>query len=122
MLYVPDVRASVSFYERALGASCKQVHEDASYAEIALGSLTVGIVDSALAALHLPAEFRPHDPSAPPAAFELYVEVEDVDEAVRHVVGAGGVLLGEPGDKPWGQRVAYLRDPDGVVIELASGA
>lgn len=121
MIYVPDVRASVSFYERALRATLDHVHEEGSYAEITLGSLTVGLVDAAVAAQHLPATFRPHELSAPPAAFELYVEVEDVDEAAERAIRVGAMLMGEAADKPWGQRVAYLRDPDGVVIELASG-
>jgi catechol 2,3-dioxygenase-like lactoylglutathione lyase family enzyme len=64
------------------------------------------------------------------------------DEAVEHVAGhgavegeaelrAGGAGLADrdgaagveavtpPTDRPWGQRTAYVRDPDGHLVELA---
>jgi lactoylglutathione lyase len=37
-------------------------------------------------------------------------------------VEAGAAPVSEPATKPWGQDVAYVRDPDGVLIEIASPA
>ena len=35
-------------------------------------------------------------------------------------IAAGATSAREPEKKPWGQTVAYLRDPDGVVVELCT--
>jgi lactoylglutathione lyase len=47
---------------------------------------------------------------------ELFVYVDDVDATVA-VLGAE--VLREPADMPWGERVAYVLDPEGNVVSLA---
>jgi len=42
-----------------------------------------------------------------------------LDDAVRAVREAGGTILSEPTDRPWGSRTAYFADPEGNVWELA---
>lgn len=39
---------------------------------------------------------------------------------VPAAVAAGAVLLRDAETKPWGQVVAYVRDPDGILIELCT--
>jgi lactoylglutathione lyase len=51
---------------------------------------------------------------------ELFVYVEEVDTAVAGVPAAGGEVLKEPADMPWGERVAYVADPEGNVVSLAA--
>lgn len=49
----------------------------------------------------------------------LVVGVEDVDEACLQLKSRGVRFVVEPADYPdWGMRAAYLRDPDGNLIEL----
>jgi lactoylglutathione lyase len=50
---------------------------------------------------------------------ELFVYVADVDATVEAARGGGGRVLREPADMPWGERVAYLADPEGNVVALA---
>ena len=119
-IYVADVVRTVRFYEEAFGATCDHLHEDGSYAELLLGSLTLGVVDATYAARHFPGRFRRHRLSDAPAGFAIYVEVSDADEAARDAVRAGATSLGDPVDRPWGQRNAFIRDPDGFLVELAS--
>ena len=38
----------------------------------------------------------------------------------RSVLEAGATRVAEPKTKPWGQIVAYVRDPDGVLVEIGS--
>jgi lactoylglutathione lyase len=120
MMYVSDVRKAVRFYERAAGAVCDHVHADGSYAELRLGSMTVGVVEADYAERHFPGEFRRHDPLDDPAAFEIYLEVDDLDEAIAQALAAGATQMSAPTERPWGQRNVFLRDRDGVVIEFAS--
>lgn len=44
---------------------------------------------------------------------------EELDAAVAKVRSAGGTVLAEPTDRPWGTRTAYIADPEGTVWELA---
>ena len=48
----------------------------------------------------------------------LSVDVDDVDALLEEVEPAGGTLLAQPTNMPWGQRVAHTRDPDGNAVNL----
>lgn len=120
MFFVEDVPTTLRFYEQAFGAACDHVHDDGSYAELRIGSLTIGVVEADFAERHFPGDFRRQQPSDLPAAFEIYIEVDDLDKAIARATGAGATQLGEPMERPWGQRNSFVRDPNGVVIELAS--
>jgi uncharacterized glyoxalase superfamily protein PhnB len=41
-----------------------------------------------------------------------------VDAADAKAVSAGAVAFRDPEQKPWGQRVAYVREPNGILVEL----
>ena len=54
--------------------------------------------------------------------FMLVFQVDDVDAEVQRIRAMGGELLFGPQTFPdWGYRGAYLRDPEGNLIELSSG-
>ncbi|MBA2630337.1 MAG: VOC family protein [Thermoleophilaceae bacterium] len=53
---------------------------------------------------------------------ELFVHVEDVDTAVAELRDVGSSVLREPADMPWGERVAFVADPEGNVVSLAAPA
>ena len=54
----------------------------------------------------------------PPNEDHFAIAVDDLDGACVTLSSYGLALLVEPRDYPWG-RSAYLRDPDGRLIELA---
>jgi uncharacterized glyoxalase superfamily protein PhnB len=55
------------------------------------------------------------------AGFSLQLTTgRSVDEIVRRIRDAGGVLETEPVDV-WGQRVLRLHDPDGYLLVISSG-
>ena len=64
--------------------------------------------------------FVAHDPSGPPAAFEIALVDDDVHAAHARALEAGARELAAPKQKPWGQTVSYVRDPNGVLVELCS--
>jgi lactoylglutathione lyase len=51
--------------------------------------------------------------------FEIGFKVDDVDASFAELVRSGALPAVEPTDRPWGQRTAYVRDPDGNLVELA---
>ena len=54
--------------------------------------------------------------------FELFVYVDDVDGTLGKMRDAGVPVLREAEDMPWGERLAFVCDPEGNPITLAASA
>ncbi len=54
--------------------------------------------------------------------FELCLEVPDVDAFVLRLREARVTVLAEPADQVWGERVAYVEDPDGNPVHIRGPA
>lgn len=119
ILYVEDVGRSVRFYEEAFGLERRFVHESGQYAEMETGGTALAFASNALGESNLPDGFRKNDPSEAPAGVEIALVTDDVSAAFEAAMVAGATKVVEPKTKPWGQDVAYVRDPDGVLIEIA---
>lgn len=55
--------------------------------------------------------------------FYLQVNVAgpaDVDAAAARIKAAGGTLISEPEDRPWGARMFQFRDPDGFKLGVST--
>jgi uncharacterized glyoxalase superfamily protein PhnB len=120
IVYVRDVGETIGFWERAFGLKRRFVDENNDYGEMETGETTLAFASNSLGESNLPGGFRKNDPSEPPAGVELALVAEDVDGAYHHAVEAGAASEAEPKTKPWGQKVAYVRDPDGMLVEIGS--
>ena len=56
------------------------------------------------------------------ARFELFVYFEGLDGMLDSLRAAGVTVLREPGDMPWGERVAFVSDPNGNPVALAEAS
>jgi lactoylglutathione lyase len=122
ILYVRDVAASVALYERAFGQQQRFVHQSGDYAELETGTTTLAFASHELAESNLPGAFRRPDGGTAGTAFEVCFVTDDVAGAYARAVQEGAEPVTAPQTKPWGQDVAYVRDPDGNLVELASPA
>jgi lactoylglutathione lyase len=120
ILYVRDVEASVQLYERAFGQRRRFVHESGDYAELDTGETTLSFASHELAESNLRDAFRRPEGDATP--FEVCFVTDDVAGAYERAVREGAEPVTPPHTKPWGQDLAYVRDPDGNLVELASPA
>ena len=59
---------------------------------------------------------RPSEPSDRSVAAAFHVA--GLDERVATWAAQGGVVVDEPDDQPWGERMAVVRDPDGHLVCL----
>jgi lactoylglutathione lyase len=50
--------------------------------------------------------------------FEMYVYVSDLERTLSDLTSAGAVVLREPEEMPWGERIATVADPDGNPVAL----
>ena len=110
-LAVANVNASIEFLEQAFGFSRGVVLNDADgkvrYAEMRHGDAVVMLIR------------KGDGTAATNGASALYTYVEDVDRALVRAREAGaGVDPAE--DKPWGDRVGTVTDPDGYRWVLAT--
>jgi|SRR5687767_13427692 len=122
ILYVADVAASLDFYERALRQRRRFVHESGQYAELDTGDTALALAAHELAAANLPDVYTHEQRAGARPAFEVCFVTDDVQGAFDRAITEGAEAVSPPQTKPWGQDVAYIRDPDGNLVELASPA
>lgn len=120
IVYVPDVTMAIDFYTKAFGLPIRFVHESGDYGELDTGETTLAFASHILASDNLPNGYQRPDPDAPPFGIELGFVTPDVPAAVANALAAGAILTAEPKTKPWGQVVAYVRAPEGTLIELCT--
>jgi catechol 2,3-dioxygenase-like lactoylglutathione lyase family enzyme len=61
---------------------------------------------------------RPDGEPTPPNGMSLSIEVEDVDELYRGASERGLEIVYPLTDEPWGVRRFFVRDPNGVVVNI----
>lgn len=122
ILYVPDVEASLTFYTAAFGLVRRFVSPEGDYGELHTGPTTLAFVSTQLAHMNLAAAggFTRLDPAGPPPAVSITLITAEVAALVESAIAAGAMRYVDPVDKPWGQTVAYVRDPNGVLVEIAT--
>lgn len=49
---------------------------------------------------------------------ELHLQVDDVDEAYSALQSKGVKFADKPANRPWGNRMASFRDPEGYSVEI----
>jgi lactoylglutathione lyase len=116
--YVDDPAAAAAFYERTFGLRSEFV-VPGEYAQLDTGPTKLGFASYALSESNFPGGVR-RAGAERPTNVELALVHDDVDGAYAHALAAGCTPLAPPADKPQGQRVAWVRDPFGTLIELAT--
>ncbi|WP_164001041.1 VOC family protein [Pyxidicoccus caerfyrddinensis] len=119
IVYVQDVPATVDFYEKAFGLQRRFLHESNSYAEMETGATALAFAAESMAKDN-GLTVRPNRVKEDAAAVEVALVTTDVQAAYERAVKAGARAAQPPKQKPWGQTVAYVRDIDGVLVELCT--
>jgi uncharacterized glyoxalase superfamily protein PhnB len=120
ILYVADVEKAIVFYENAFGFSRKFITPGNDYGEINTGETTISFASKKLALQNLKEGFIESSLEDKPFAIELGFITDNVGDLVQKAISFGAVLVTEPKEKPWGQIVAYVRDPEGFLIEICT--
>ncbi len=120
ILYVPDVAASLSFFERAFGFERRFLHESGTYGELKTGETTLSFAAHELGKGNFPGGHIQAHTSPSPLGMEIGLVTDDVPSAHEAALRHGAIELSKPATKPWGQVVSYVRSPDGCLIELCT--
>jgi len=116
VLYARDVDAVAAFYVRlGFEEHVRMASPDGSTGYVGLRrdgvELAVTTEDS-------PRTLAGIEPGPGPR-HELFVYVDDVDGTVAALRATGTAVVREPADMPWGERLAWLVDPEGNLVSLA---
>jgi len=100
---VSDLKEAVEFYEKVLGL--KKQFECPSYVTFDCDGVELAFE---------PGGSKGKKEGSP----YVFLLVDNVDAKYRELKNKGVNFKSEPRDKPWGGRVASLRDPDGNMVCL----
>jgi lactoylglutathione lyase len=115
VLYANGVERSALFYEKFGFQRHVQLPEDEpGYIGLKRGASELAIVSADWPRDHY--ELAMGDGPR----FEMFLYISDVDATVETLRGSGTTILKEPQDMPWGERIAYVTDPDGNPVALAN--
>jgi lactoylglutathione lyase len=115
MLSCADLPRSLAFYGELLGGTENFRFPDEgepAFVALSLGGSEIGLGGIAAEPIH----GRPQRPAAG-HRIELCVYVDDVD-AVFERAASYGEPVTPPSGTPWGERVAWVADPDGNLVML----
>lgn len=109
-----DVPRLRRFYEALLGPAEVDLGD---YVELRPGNdWVLGIVTTASIDAYAPGK---HVPGSD-LSVRIELEVADVEASFEIAVRQGGSVITAPAEFPWGNRAAWLHDPDGNVVSLWS--
>ena len=112
-----DVKASIRFYRDAIGFAVTQTYETE-------GKVVAAIVTAGDCQLVLNQDDGKLGwDRIKGQGFYLQINVAgaaDVDAAAARIKAAGGALLSEPADRPWGARMFQFNDLDGFKLGVST--
>lgn len=119
LLYVDDVEKSMNFYAQAFGLEKGFLHESKDYGEMITGETKLGFVHHQTASSHgFDYERLSLKNKAP--GIEIGFVTPDVQKSFDRALAAGAISVSKLTQKPWGQFVSYVRDCNGMLIEICS--
>ena len=120
ILYVENVSDTVQFYKNAFGFTEKFITPEKDYAELLSGETTIAFASHTLARSNFNQGFSKMNVHTPPPAIELAFTSENIDQDFEDALKNGAIEFEPIIEKPWGQKVGYVRDLNGFIIEICT--
>ena len=112
-LLVNDYEKSLMFYKDTLGLELNST--DTKYADFKLGETLLAIFQKDEASTMFPPQYM-NSGGGSVIAFP----VTDVAKTCQDLAVKGVAIFEGPKQMPWGQTVAYFKDPDNNILEVTS--
>lgn len=121
IFYVQDVEKTLAFYEKAFGIERAFIDPSGQYGQLNTGTgyCSIGFASWELAQQNLARTFARFSPKELPGC-EISFTAEDLSQSLERALEAGAELIASSQEKPWGQTIAYVRDFNGILIELCT--
>jgi len=111
-LLVDDFKRSLNFYTNILGFKINE--HDGLFADFKIGDSTLAIYEKNAATAMLPKKYMKQGGGS-----NLAFTLKDLDKACKELTQKGITIVEGPKTTAWGQKVAYILDPDDNIIELS---
>jgi uncharacterized glyoxalase superfamily protein PhnB len=119
IIYVPDVKSTIEFYVKAFKLKKGFIHESKQYAELLTGETKLAFVSESLAKSN-GLSYVSNNIKQEAPGFEIGLISDDVKQSFTHAINHGAIAIQVPTEKPWGQLVSYVRDLNGIIVEICS--
>ena len=120
ILYVEDVEQSMNFYKNTFGTEIKFITPEKDYGELLTGETSLSFASVNLAASNIKKGFVTAKTNDKPCGMELGFITDDVEALVKKAIENGAVLYEDIAVKPWGQKTAYIIDPNNYLVEICT--
>jgi lactoylglutathione lyase len=120
ILYVNDVKKTISFYKKAFGLSSAFITPEGDYGELDTGNTTLSYANHKLGNSNLKLGYLESNKTNLPFGIELAFVTDDIEVTLKQAIEVGASLLEPTVTKPWGQQVGYLLDPDGFLLDICT--
>lgn len=120
ILYVEDVEKSMNFYKNTFGSEIKFITPEKDYGELLTGETTLSFAAVSLAGSNIKKGFLTSKTQDKPFGIELGFVTDDVEALVKKAIKNGAELYEDIAVKPWGQKTAYIKDPNNYLIEICT--
>jgi lactoylglutathione lyase len=120
IFYVDDVEQTLGFYEQAFGLARRFLDDAKNYGELETGDTRLAFARREFVRTLIPVEIGPADAASPAPPVEIGMTTDDVEGAFARALAAGAGEVKRPTQKPWGQIVGYVRDPNGFLVEICT--
>jgi len=120
IFYVDNVEKTIEFYEKAFGFKRKFVTPEKDYGELISGATTIAFASIELGHSNFKKGFKQISAFDKPIGMEMAFVTEDIETDFQKAIEAGAIEFEKIKQKPWGQKVGYLRDINGILIELCT--
>ena len=120
ILYVENVTETIEFYEKAFGFSRKFITPENDYGELISGETTIAFASTELGNSNLKNGFENISNSKKPFGVELAFTTENIETDFQNAINSGATEFEALTEKPWGQKVGYVRDNNGFLIEICT--
>lgn len=120
ILYVEDVEKSMNFYRDTFDTPVKFITPEKDYGELLTGETSLSFASLPLAGSNVKQGFLSSRSEEKPFGIELGFTTDDVENLLEKAIKNGALLYEEIAVKPWGQKVAYIKDPDNYLVEICT--
>ena len=120
ILYVENVAETIEFYEKAFGFNRKFLTPENDYGELISGETTIAFASIELGNSNFKSGFKKISKSKKPFGVELAFTTENIEKDFQNAINFGATEFESLTEKPWGQKVGYLRDNNGFLIEICT--
>lgn len=120
IFYVDNVVETIEFYEKAFGFQRKFVTPEKDYGELVSGETTLSFASLELGHSNFKNGFEKISNNPKPLGLELAFVTENIEIDFQKAIDAGAIEFEKIVEKPWGQKVGYLRDNNGILIEICT--